>query len=152
MIEIVIMTALYGLLMAAKKNTKPVFGQMTLTGEKALDWVKPDSRITAKRIEMGAAALFDEFNMPEWAKEKGLVALIWPNDEWGNPMLVTQKSILKVIEAKCCEFEAAGATVEMQKRKMGHVACIEFEENEPTFEFIRPKNAKQFDPYKVAVL
>ena len=100
---------------------------------------------------MGAAALFDEFNMPEWAKEKGLVALIWPVDEWGNPMLVTQKSILKVIEAKCCEFEANGATVEIKKRKLGQVACIEFDENHPRFEFIRPKNAKQFDPYRVVV-
>jgi len=34
---------------------------------------------------------------------------------------------------------------------LGQVAEIIFEENEPVFTFIRPKNAKQFDPYKVAI-
>jgi hypothetical protein len=37
------------------------------------------------------------------------------------------------------------------KVQMGQVLEIIFAENEPVFEFIRPKNAKQFDPYKVVV-
>tara|TARA_R110002110_G_C13441901_1_gene716230 strand:+ start:2296 stop:2724 length:429 start_codon:yes stop_codon:yes gene_type:complete len=139
------------LLGAAKKAKMPVFGQMTLTGEKAVDWVKPESTITARKIWMGAGALFDEFNLPEWAKEKGICALIFPTDEWGNPMLVTQKSILRIIEAKCCEWEASGAAVNILKVQAGQLAEIIFSENEPRFEFIRPKNAKQFDPYKVVV-
>jgi len=92
-----------------------------------------------------------DFNLPDWAKEKGICALIFPQDEWGNPMLVTQKSILRVLEAKCSEFEAAGATVNILKVMKGQLAEIIFEENEPTFEFVRPANAKQYDPYKVVI-
>ena len=145
------MIAIMVLLGTAKKAKMPVFGQMTLTGEKAVDWVKPEARITARKIWMGAGALMHDFNLPEWAKEKGICALIFPLDEWGNPMLVTQKSILRVLEAKCSEFEAAGATVNVLKVMKGQLAEIIFEENEPTFEFVRPANAKQFDPYKVVI-
>ncbi len=139
------------LLGAAKKTKTPVFGQLTLTGEKAVDWVKPDSTITAREIQIGAAGAFADFNLPEWAKEKGLVALIFPVSEWGNPMLVTQKSILRVIEARCAMFEANGCDVEVVKLHNVQVAKIYFDENEPKLTFIRPKNAKQFDPYKVAI-
>ena len=136
---------------AAKKTKMPVFGQMTLTGEKAVDWVKPDSSITVRKIWMGAGALFHEFNLPDWAKEKGVCALLFPVDQWANPMLVTQGSILKVLEAKCCEWEAAGAAVNVLRVDKGQVAEIIFEENEPTFEFVRPKDAKQYDPYRVVI-
>ncbi len=139
------------LLGAAKKAKMPVFGQMTLTGEKAVDWVKPEAQITARKIWMGAGSLMHEFNLPDWAKEKGICALIFPLSEWGNPLLVTQKSILRVLEAKCAEFEAKGAAVNVLKMHGGQMAEISFEENEPKFEFIRPKNAKQFDPYKVVI-
>jgi|TARA_R110000823_G_C15923505_1_gene498878 hypothetical protein len=149
MYEILIMTALYSLLVAKKRM--PVFGQLTLTGDLALDWVKNGTLSSVSKIQIGAAALFDDFNMPEWAKEKGVVALLWPVDEYANPILVTQKSILRVIEAKCCEWEAAGADVSTVKRKLGHVGQVCFTENHPTFEFIRPENAKQYDPYKVVV-
>ena len=151
MIAETIMITILALCGAAKKAKMPVFGQMTLTGEKAVDWVKPEARITARKIWMGAGALFHDFNLPDWAKEKGICALIFPLDEWGNPMLVTQKSILRILEAKCCEFEASGATVNILKVSAGQLAEIIFEENEPTFEFVRPKNAKQFDPYKVII-
>ena len=151
MIEYMIMSIAIALLGAAKKGKMPVFGQMTLTGEKAVDWVKPEAKITAAKIWMGAGALMQDFNLPEWAKEKGICALIFPADEWGNPMLVTQKSILRILEAKCCEFEEAGATVNILKVMKGQLAEIIFEENQPTFEFIKPKNAKQFDPYKVVI-
>lgn len=145
------MSVAMALLGAAKKGSMPVFGQMTLTGEKAVDWVKNESKITAKKIWMGAGPLLTDFNLPEWAKEKGIVALIFPADEWGNPMLVTQKSILRVLEAKCAEWESSGAAVNILKVQQGQLAEILFEENQPTFEFLRPKNAKQFDPYKVVI-
>jgi hypothetical protein len=151
MIEYIIMSIAMALLGAAKKGKMPVFGQLTLTGEKAVDWVKPDAKITAAKIWMGAGALMQDFNLPDWAKEKGICALIFPSDEWGNPMLVTQKSILRILEAKCCEFEEAGAAVNILKVMKGQLAEIVFEENQPTFEFIKPKNAKQFDPYRVVI-
>ena len=150
LIEIIMITIL-ALCGAAKKAKMPVFGQMTLTGEKAVDWVKPEARITATKIWMGAGTLFQDFNLPDWAEEKGICALIFPSDEWGNPMLVTQKSILRILEAKCCEWEASGAAVNILKVQAGQLAEIIFEENQPTFEFVRPKNAKQFDPYKVII-
>ena len=150
MIEIIAITIM-ALCGAAKKTKMPVFGQMTLTGEKAVDWVKPDSSITVRKIWMGAGALFHEFNLPDWAKEKGVCALLFPVDQWANPMLVTQGSILKVLEAKCCEWEAAGAAVNVLRVDKGQVAEIIFEENEPTFEFVRPKDAKQYDPYRVVI-
>lgn len=151
MYEIAIIASVIALLGAAKKGKMPVFGQLTLTGEKAVDWVKPDAKITAAKIWMGAGALMQDFNLPDWAKEKGICALIFPSDEWGNPMLVTQKSILRILEAKCCEFEEAGAAVNILKVMKGQLAEIVFEENQPTFEFIKPKNAKQFDPYRVVI-
>lgn len=151
MIEHMMMIGIMALLGAAKKTKTPVFGQLTLTGEKAVDWVKPDSTITARKIHMGSANMFEEYNLPDWAKEKGIVALIFPLSEWGNPMLVTQKSILRVLEASCVDWEAKGSAVNVLKVGGGQIAEIIFSENEPQLTFIRPKNAKQFDPYKVAI-
>jgi len=64
---------------------------------------------------------------------------------------VTQKSILKILEAKCAEWESNGSAVNVLKVELGTVHEILFEENHPVLTFIRPKNAKQFDPYKVAI-
>jgi len=149
MIEAMIMIAIMALLGATKKAKMPVFGQMTLTGEKALDWMKNETAITTRKIEMGAAALFGDWNMPDWAKEKGIVALLYPIDEWANPVLVTQKSILRVLEAKCAEWEAAGAAVTVMKVQLGQIAVIEFEENHPRMEFLRPADGPTYAPYRV---
>jgi len=149
LMKIIMMSIAMALLGAAKKGSKPVFGQLTLTGEKAVDWVKHETKVTASKIWIGSAGLLSDFNLPDWAIEKGIVGLIFPTSEWGNPLLVSQKSILKVLEAKCCDWEAAGASVENVKIKGGLMAQITFEEDAPTMEFLRPADAKQFDPYKV---
>lgn len=151
MIEYLIIGAIIVMNMAARKNKMPVFGQLTLTGEKAVDWVKPEMVTTCRKIWFGNGPAFSEFNLPEWAKEKGICALIFPINEYQNPVLVTQKSILRVIEAKCCEWEAEGAAVNVLKTGDGNISEILFSENHPSFEFIRPKNAKQYDPYKVVI-
>ena len=65
MIEYIIMSIAMALLGAVKKGKMPVFGQLTLTGEKAVDWVKPDAKITAAKIWMGAGALMQDFNLPD---------------------------------------------------------------------------------------
>ena len=94
--EIYIIMSVILLFLAAKKQ--PVFGQLTLTGELALDWVKmgEENIITARKIEFASARVFaDDYNIQDYHIEKGLVALIYPLSEWGNPMLITQKSILK---------------------------------------------------------
>lgn len=138
------------LFLAAAK--KPVFGQMTLTGDLALDWVKQGEEkvVKAKKIEFGPASVYaEDFNVPEWHVDKGLVCLIWPLNEWGNPLFITQKSILKPIEAMCATWEENGASTRTRKAQKAVIGVIEFEEDAPTITIFKDKKAKQFDPYTV---
>jgi len=138
-----------------KKQTKPVFGQLTLTGELALDWIKKDmiNEIIATKIWFcNVAALESEWNVPEWAKDKGIVALIFPTSEWGNPLFITQKSILKVLEARCVDWETKGARCSLIGTKtQGQKSCIEFGENPPMIKMYRGEKARDFDPYIVEI-
>jgi len=112
-----------------KKSVKPLFGQLTLTGEMALDWIKKDkvNEITAAKIWFcNISALVNDWNTQPWMLEKGIVALIFPANEWGNPLFISQKSILRK-------------------------TCIEFEENQPVFKIYREENARDFDPYVVEI-
>ena len=152
-----IITAIAGAVMfvlsMAKKTKMPVFGQLTLTGELALDWVRNPTEIIASKIWFCNVNALSNFNVPEWAKEKGIVALIFPIDEWGNPLFVTQKSILRILEYNCAEWEAKGAKCSLVGTKtQGQKSCIEFSENHPHFKFSKKENAKQFDPYIVEIL
>ena len=52
MIEAMIMIAIMALLGATKKAKMPVFGQMTLTGEKALDWMKNETGLAPVQENM----------------------------------------------------------------------------------------------------
>lgn len=140
------------LFLAAKKQ--PVFGQMTLTGDLALDWVKAgeENKVTVHKIEFGAASLFaEDYNIPDYHQDKGVVALLYPVSEWGNPVLVTQKSILKPLEAKCAEWEANKAKVTNVKTQLGFIGRIEFSENQPTITMFKDKKSKQFAPYEVTI-
>ena len=140
------------LLGMAKKQTKPVFGQLTLTGELALDWVKNPTEIIAKKIWFCNVNSLSDWNVPEWAKDKGIVALIFPIDEWGNPLFVTQKSILKILEFNCAKWEAEGAKCYIRGTKLqGQKSEIAFEENHPHFKFWKKDDARQFDPYIVEI-
>ena len=138
------------LFLAAAK--KPVFGQMTLTGDLALDWVKQGEEkvIRARKIEFGPSRIYaEDFNVPEWHLDKGLVALIWPLCEWGNPLFITQKSILRPLEAMCATWEENGADVRTRKVMKANIGVIEFDENHPEIRIFKDKKAKQFDPYVV---
>jgi len=150
--EIYLMMSVILLFLATKK--KPVFGQLTLTGELALDWVKQgeEIRITPRKIEFGSAKLYaEDFNVPEWHLERGLVALIWPQDEWGNPLFITQKSILKPLEFHCAEWEEKGAKVTTVKAQLGHISRIEFDESPPEILIYKDDEEKQFAPYQVTI-
>jgi|TARA_R110000824_G_C15195444_1_gene675212 hypothetical protein len=150
---IAILGATILMLSMAKKTKMPLFGQLTLTGEKALDWVKNPTEITAKIIWFCSVNALHDWNVPEWAKDKGIVALIFPTNEWGNPVFVTQNSILKVLESMCADWETKGASCKVIGTKIqGQKTQIMFEENEPTFKFSRPENCKTYDPYIVEVL
>lgn len=153
--EILQMVSAIMLFGMVKASRKPVFGQLTLTGELALDWIKKDmvNEIIATKIWFcNVAALESEWNIPEWAKDKGIVALIFPQSEWGNPLFITQKSILMVLEARCVDWEAQGAKCSTIGTKLqGKKHCIEFGENPPTLKIYRKENARTFDPYIVEV-
>jgi len=106
MIELLLITGAIMLLSMVKKPQMPLFGQLTLTGELALDWVKNPTEIIASKIWFCNVNALSNWNVPEWAKDKGIVALIFPVDEWGNPLFVTQKSILKILEFNCAKWAA----------------------------------------------
>lgn len=145
-----IMLSVILLFLAAKK--KPVFGQMTLTGDLALDWVKAgvENVVQVCKIEFGSARAYSEqYNIPEYHLEKAVVALLYPVDQWSNPVLVTQQSILKPLEAKCAEWESKNAKVTNVKINGGTIGRIEFDENQPTITMFKDKKSKQFAPYEV---
>jgi hypothetical protein len=152
MIEHIAIAGAIMLLSMVKKTTKPVFGQLTLTGELALDWVKNPTEIIASKIWFCDVNALSEWNVPEWAKDKGIVALIFPIDEWGNPLFITQKSILKVLEYNCATWEEKGAKCKLVGTKtQGQKSEIVFSENHPHFKFSKPETARQFDPYLVEI-
>jgi len=136
-----------------KKSKMPIFGQLTLTGELALDWLKNGDEITAAKIWFCNVSALTEWNVPEWAKEKGIVAMIFPMSEWGNPLFITQKSILEALEYHCAEWEKNGAKCSLIGKVLeGQISCIEFGEMNPTIKFSRPKNAKQFERYTTEII
>jgi len=153
MIELIAILCATMLLGMAKKQKTPVFGQLTLTGEKALNWLKSGDEITAKIIWFCSISALDEWNVPEWAKEKGICALIFPVDEFQNPMFITQKSVLKILEAQCVVFEEAGADCSIIGTKLqGQKMQIHFAENHPTFTFSRPEGCATYAPYEVKIV
>jgi hypothetical protein len=151
MIEMIMIVSATMLFCMAKTDRMPVFGQLTLTGEKALNWLKNGDVIIASKIWMCHPNALSDWNVPEWAKDKGVVALIFPMNEWVNPMLVTQKSVLRILEAKLAIWEEAGALCDTLKIGDGIVCEIRFEEINPTFTFSRPADCKTYDPYEVKI-
>lgn len=139
------------MLFSMVKKDMPVFGQLTLTGEKALNWLKNGDTIIASKIWMCHPNALSDWNVPEWAKDKGVVAVIFGMSEWENPMLVTQKSVLRILEAKLAIWEEAGAICDTVKIGDGIVCQILFEEVNPTFTFSRPEDCKTYDPYVVKI-
>lgn len=152
MIQITIISVLLILGLAAKKNAKkmPVFGQLTLTGEMALDWLKPGLSTAVRCFEMASPEYYRElYNLPEWAYEKTTIGIIHPLNKWANKILVTQASVLRQIEAVMADFEEQGAAVSVESRGKMQCARILFEENPPVFKFDRDPKAGKFAPYIV---
>jgi hypothetical protein len=151
MIGIAIASAIM-LLSMVKKQKMPIFGQLTLTGEKALNWLKNGDEITAKIIWFCSVSALNDWNVPEWAKEKGICALIFPVNDFENPMFITQKSVLKILESQCVAWEEAGANCKLIGTKLqGQKTQIMFEENHPTFIFSRPEGCATYAPYEVKI-
>ncbi len=150
MIEIAIMMLL-SLLMAAKK--KPVFGQLTLTGEMALDWLKDGSETVVQKIMFGPIGAFPEWNVPEWAQDRcKVIAIIVHADGFSNAMLVSQGGVLKTLERHCVDWESQGAKAYVEGKAHTARSVIEFEENQPKISFSRDESKGKFAPYEVTLL
>ena len=137
-------------LVLATKNKKPVFGQLTLDGQKALDWMKNGLEIVPRAIEFGHVVAFtDEWKIPEWAD--GIIAIILPLNDGDRPVLITQKSALRILESKCADWEAAGANTSTKKINGAVVSIIDFGDHEMRLTF-RRTGQKKFDPYTVNII
>lgn len=104
----------------AKTTKKPVFGQLTLTGEKALDWLKTADaeakngityRVTKIRIAMANTLSGEGWNIPEWKEGQTFTALLTLEEGFANPIWVHQRSAVQGIEQMCARWEADGAQV-----------------------------------------
>tara|TARA_R100001463_G_scaffold115345_1_gene170560 strand:+ start:301 stop:744 length:444 start_codon:yes stop_codon:yes gene_type:complete len=134
--------------MAGKK--KPVFGQLTLTGELAVDWMKPDTVVIIGKVEIGPIGAFPEYNVPGWANERtGDIGLIHTPNKYDNPILVTQRSILRALEHFCVEMEEKGCKTEVVKKAGASKGVLWIDENNPTYKFSRDESKGQFAPYEM---
>lgn len=131
--------------MPAKKKT--VFGQLTLGGDIALDWLKNGSEIEASRIMFGPVEVFEEYNVPDWAKERNTIIVIIESSVGANPILVTQNGVMKVLERQCANWEAEGAKCSADK--FGKLE-IEFDVA-PKMTFTRDESKGKFAPYEVSI-
>jgi hypothetical protein len=133
---------------AAKKAS--VFGQMTLTGTRALDWLKDGQKIEIDMIEMGAPEAFQEdWNLPDWLSAKW-IAIVHPTETWMNPVLVTQMSVLRWLENQCLSWEDTIGTAKGIKRNKKPVCQMFFKKEKPAVEFSR-QNKTKFAPYECKI-
>jgi len=149
--EIIMILSLIPLLLVAKKPTKPVFGQLTLTGDLALDWMKNEMEIIIGKIMIGPMGAFPEFNVPDWANERsGDIGVIYHANSFANPVLVTQRSILRALEIWCVEQEANGAETLVEKKGSGKRGVLIIHEGNPTLRFLRDLEKGKFAPYEIS--
>ena len=132
------------------KKKKPVFGQLTLTGELAVDWMKPDTEVIIGKVEIGPISAFSEYNVPDWANERtGDIGLIHTSNKYDNPILVTQRSILRALEIFCVEMEEKGCKTEVVSKAGATKGVLYIEEDNPTCRFTRDETKGQFAPYEM---
>lgn len=135
--------------MPAKKK-QPVFGQLTLSGEMALDWLKDGSEIVAQTIKFGPIGAFPEYNVPEWAQDRCKVIVVIEHvDGYSNPLLVTQNGVIRNLERLCADWEANGANCSVEGNPARSV--IQFDADEPKLSFSRDSSKGKFAPYEVKV-
>lgn len=107
-------------LMTSKKTNEPIFGQMTLSATKALEYLKtsdePFTRNVAKILWIQKNEAFSkDWNIPDWvmAGEKyNWCAILIDEDQNVLPLLVYQASALQEIEKHLLKLERDGAKIE----------------------------------------
>lgn len=133
-------------LTALAKNKKPVFGQLTLTGEKALDWLKtsdaesPDGvSYCFQRIRMVLTETLEVegWNVPEWKDGRTWTAVGWLCEpEYANPIWIHQRSAVQEIEKRLADWEANGAEVDDKERSIDFgdaCKCLTFKRGQGKF-------------------
>lgn len=134
------------------KKKKPVFGQLTLTGDLALDWMKNGTERTVAKIDLGPIAAFQDYNVPDWANEKtGDIALLHSPNQYDNPVLVTQRSILRALEIFCVEMEEKGAVTSVETAFGCQFGRLELNDNPVKMTFTRDETKGKFAPYEMEV-
>lgn len=129
---------------------KPVFGQLTLTGELALDWMKNGTETEIWKVQIGPIGAFKEYNVPDWASEKtGDIALLHHPNTFANPILVTQRSILRQLEIWCVEKEQEGAKTSVESKHGVKFGQLILPEGDCKLRFFRDEKAGQFTPYQM---
>ena len=132
------------------KKKMPVFGQLTLTGELALDWMKNETEMAVAKVEMGPIGAFQNYNVPDWAGEKtGDIALLFTPNNYANPILITQRSILRALENWCVLQEMRGAESSIETKFKCKAGVLTIEENHPTLKFVRDLDKGKFSPYEL---
>jgi hypothetical protein len=127
-----------------KENAKPVFGQLTLGGSMALDWLKSGTVVFIASIMIADVKAFTtRWDIPEWAT--GFAAIIQPAEAHLNPVLVTQMSVVRWLENKCVEWEGVIGEGYMQTINEVQVATLDLD-SIPEVLFERTGKGK-FDPY-----
>lgn len=135
------------------KRKKPVFGQLTLTGELALDWMKPDLEMNVAVIEIGPIGAFQRYNVPDWAIERsGDIALLYSPNEYDNPVLVTQRSILRSLEIFCVAAEENGALTSIEKADQCSYGRLDLNDKPVKLRFERDVSKGKFAPYTMKEL
>jgi hypothetical protein len=135
------------------KKKKPVFGQLTLTGDLALDWMKNGMEIEVAVIEIGPIGAFQRYNVPDWAKERsGDIALLHKPDGYSNPVLVTQRSILRALELFCVNAEENGAVTSIEKVEEFLFGRLELNDEPVHLRFSRDETKGKFAPYEMEVI
>jgi hypothetical protein len=135
------------------KKKKPVFGQLTLTGDLALDWMKDGMEIEVAVIEIGPIGAFQRYNVPDWATERsGDIALLHKPDQYSNPVLVTQRSILRALEIFCVNAEENGAVTSIEKVNEFLFGRLELNDEPVKLKFTRDASKGKFAPYEMEEL
>ena len=135
------------------KKKVPVFGQLTLTGEMALDWMKNGMEVEVAAIEIGPIGAFQAYNVPDWASERsGDIAILHKPNKFDNPVLVTQRSILRQIEIWCVEQEAKGATTSVETEYGVQYGRLDLNDQPVKLQFSRDETKGKFAPYTMEVI
>ena len=108
------------LLAMAGRKKKPVFGQMTLTAVKALEFLKTSDKPFVRQVQkiiwiQKHEAEKDGWDVPHWVleSEKHNWTVILVDESQGElPLFVYQTSALQLIEAKLMSLEADGAKID----------------------------------------